>query len=1283
MRPGTDNPVAPGSRSALEERFEIRGKLGAGGTGVVYRAVDRQRGSEVALKMLRQVTGRDLYRFKREFRGLADVLHPNLVVLHELYTVGSEWFISMELVDGVSFIDWVRPSAVAAGTPIPATGPTAMASPNVPQSLHLDSFGVTGPTSVGASPLAWGSRQRIIEAPLDHERLQAALYQLVDTVHALHLAGKLHRDLKPSNVLVDGRGRVVIMDFGLTSDVAGAAEDHTHETRLGTPAYMSPEQAADGVLGPASDWYSVGIMLYEALTGRRPIDLVSGRRPGGATPVTVPRPSHFQTDVPAHLEALCLSLLQPEPEHRPLGAEILARLGHGPSLASQEFATQLAPPTFVGRQTELAALRRALADSRVGACVPVIVRGLSGMGKTALLRHFLDEIAQAPDAIVLKGRCYERESLPFKTLDTIIDSLTSILLQLPEARLAEVLPRDITVLSRLFPVLLRVPAIAEPAVRGFEPPDPLELRRRGFGALRVLLSRLAHDQPVIVAIDDVQWGDADSGTFLADLLHHPEPPAALVLLGQRAEDERTSPLLGALRRSRAALGEPLSPLVMREIDVGPFGDDDARALIRALGSSAAGDDATGALVRDAGGSPMFLAELARAPGAEAGGRSTLDQLLGRRIGRVSTPARALMEVCAVAARPLRVEQALAAAGLAGADTTITELRSERMVRVRRNERGVLTIETAHDRIRAAAVLALGEAGVARVHGALARTLIAADRPDHEALVEHWRGAGDLGRAAHHAELAAVAAETRLAFHRAADLYLFASENGGHTGAKRLALLVSSAHALTNAGRLDEAVSVFAAAAAAAAPAERLELRRLELEQLLRRGRLSEGLIKGRAVLAAVGQRLPRTRIGAIASLVAQRSLVRLRGLEFKERAAAELPASALARIDVLYSVSSGMSFVSPLLGKVLQMRHLRESLAEGEPRHVCKALTLELGYLGMQGTRARARLDALLERTLTLARRLGDDNLVGAAMASGALSSFLYGDWRLAWSRFIEAERFMRERCDRVRWELDLTEVFMAAIAWWRGHGRELARLVPLYLREAEERGDVYAQRGLRGWRANTVWLVIGRPDEARAHVQAVSLPRGGAEHPTHFMHYYELLANTQIDLYQGDAWSAHDRVEGMWRDLGRAMILRMQSVCIEGWSLRGRAALAAAATGSGNRRRLIALGSEAARRISATGAAWSEGLVAILRASAAHLDGDDPQAILELERAAAACDRDDMGFFAAAARLRLGQIVGGTEGAALVARSEAHMREQAVVDPHALCAVLAPGFRGAGGAGA
>src|SRR5215204_2504139 len=91
-----------------EDRFESRGKIGSGGMGVVFRAFDHRHEREVAVKTLRHASGRDLFRFKREFRALTDIVHPNLVVLHELHTAGDEWFFTMELVEGEPFLAWVR-----------------------------------------------------------------------------------------------------------------------------------------------------------------------------------------------------------------------------------------------------------------------------------------------------------------------------------------------------------------------------------------------------------------------------------------------------------------------------------------------------------------------------------------------------------------------------------------------------------------------------------------------------------------------------------------------------------------------------------------------------------------------------------------------------------------------------------------------------------------------------------------------------------------------------------------------------------------------------------------------------------------------------------------------------------------------------------------------------------------------------------------------------------------------------------------------------------------------
>ena len=217
------------SRQSSAQRFELLEQLGAGGNGAVHRARDTALDVEVAIKILARTEGLDVFRFKREFRAFSGVLHPNLVRLYELFAEDAQWFFTMELVRGAPFDHHVRP---------PRPGGAS-----------------------GAAPA------------LDGARLRDALYQTADALSAIHRLGKLHRDIKPSNILVEPGGRVVVLDYGLVTDRQVAGPDRTHSTAaVGTPAYMSPEQALDEPLGPASDWYSLGVVLYEALTGVRPFD---------------------------------------------------------------------------------------------------------------------------------------------------------------------------------------------------------------------------------------------------------------------------------------------------------------------------------------------------------------------------------------------------------------------------------------------------------------------------------------------------------------------------------------------------------------------------------------------------------------------------------------------------------------------------------------------------------------------------------------------------------------------------------------------------------------------------------------------------------------------------------------------------------------------------------------------------------------------------------------------------------------------------------------------------
>ena len=138
--------------------------------------------------------------------------------------------------------------------------------------------------------------------PFDPERLRNLLRQLAEGLYTLHQAGKLHRDVKPSNVLVTKGDRVVILDFGLVVELSDV---ETNSGIAGTPAYMSPEQRSGSPLSESSDWYSVGVMLYEAITGELPPSLKSLGAAAGECACNFLRPSTLLSAIPKDLEDLC------------------------------------------------------------------------------------------------------------------------------------------------------------------------------------------------------------------------------------------------------------------------------------------------------------------------------------------------------------------------------------------------------------------------------------------------------------------------------------------------------------------------------------------------------------------------------------------------------------------------------------------------------------------------------------------------------------------------------------------------------------------------------------------------------------------------------------------------------------------------------------------------------------------------------------------------------------------------------------------------------------------
>lgn len=263
---------SPGDRFG---EYVIQRLVARGGMGCVYRANSLSLNRDVALKTIRQrgpgLTP-EVYRFQQEARAAATLNHPNIVSVYETGQLQDYHYYTMEFVDG----------------------------PTLNQLLQ--------------------------ERPMDPDEAARCLELVARGVHAAHEKGIIHRDIKPSNVLLEPDGQPRVTDFGIAKSVEGPAGITRRGQIIGTPGYMSPEQAmADDEIDPVSDVYSLGATLYAMLTGRPPFQ--AGNEVDTLIQVRANdplRPGLLNADIPADLETICLKCLEKEPARRYSSALLLA-----------------------------------------------------------------------------------------------------------------------------------------------------------------------------------------------------------------------------------------------------------------------------------------------------------------------------------------------------------------------------------------------------------------------------------------------------------------------------------------------------------------------------------------------------------------------------------------------------------------------------------------------------------------------------------------------------------------------------------------------------------------------------------------------------------------------------------------------------------------------------------------------------------------------------------------------------------------------------------------------
>lgn len=1119
-----------------DDRFEVLGPVGSGAMCHVHRARDRRHGEIVALKTLQHLDASTLYRLKQEFRTLSRYEHPNLVQYLEMGRDGQGLYVAMEFVEGVDFLTWTRGVDGGHGRA---------------ETLVRTTQGRTADSDESAAP-PWPARPLVGGRLPDLLKLRSAVGQLAEGVHALHLSGRLHRDLKPSNVLVTAAGRLVVLDFGLVAEID---QDYTEGTLIeglaGSAAYMSPEQAVGSPLSPASDWYSVGVMLYEALTGVWPIQgslypMLMGKQAHEATP-----PAILVPGVPSDLDALCVALLRRDPAARLSGDDILAALRSRRAPAPRARA-EAREPRMRFRDRQLQDLVRTVQGAKAPRTSVFVVRGPDGSGRTRFLREAVKLVRRAEGALSVKARCSAIESVPYQVLDDLMDNVSRILRRRGASALDDVDETEVRALAAMFPVLSRVDDLD--LGRDVRAPRPEDLRRAPYG-LRQLVRGLTARHLLLLVVDDAQDGDRASAEMLAWVLASETRLRLVVLIAMR-----DGPCEFAEIVANEAAGQGC---VVRVADLEPLTDEQAAVVAAEALRSDGADPRVAALVRAADGLPKRLVSAAMRDGLGPEAEAVLDEVTVGQIQQIPPHWRQLLELLALTPRGLAVELLVAAGGL-GAESfpAITSLRALRLIR---EDTSGETLAIYGEALRAWIDRYLPAADRVARHASLAVTLEDAGAPEDEELVQHWARGGQPERAAvvaWRAAQRALEAQDDLA---ALPLIEAALEFGRWTSRERRSVATTLAHAHGRLGHAGAAARALEVALAQSPSAERSrEIRVARAEQLLLTGALDEAFAALDAVIKeAGGTGLGPRRQGIFARLIRGRS-----DTPFSPVDHVALDPNHVSRVEATRVAWVVGSWIDRKRAEPNREEHRREAAELGHVPTMVRAEIRQAVHL------AESQMDPgePIARAEQLALQTRGPEGRAWVEAGRARIDLLHGEWASAGQRAAGAADVLLRRGEATTIELLELTLIVAAGRWWGADVFALPELLGPPRGQADARSPVIVAHGWGqvGHLAPLWTEQIDLEPTIALQRRVTGVPRAWAT-----------VAWMRLAMASGDPAGALALAQAEWGEVERVDALKDPLLRIHLWAAR-----AAAARGAGDKAQIAA----ACQVLARESAPWARG---------------------------------------------------------------------------------------------
>jgi tetratricopeptide (TPR) repeat protein len=437
------------------------------------------------------------------------------------------------------------------------------------------------------------------------------------------------------------------------------------------------------------------------------------------------------------------------------------------------------------------------------------------------------------------------------------------------------------------------------------------------------------------------------------------------------------------------------------------------------------------------------------------------------------------------------------------------------------------------------------------------------------------------------------------------------------------------------------------------------------------GFIDEGLKVLDEVLRSIGERLPRTAVGRLAGILWQRLLLRLPGISYRERDETQISGMDLVHTDILRSLTMGVGGANVLLASYACVRLLRQALCIGETSRIFFGLCMEANLVSANNPES-----AYLRRLITECEKI-QANWKGPHLpyieTAHSFACFMQGLWSES-KRYTQSALRIIDEHGGMFWERGMMNNQFIWALFYLGEIDAMDRHAQLVLRDARNRGDLFSSSGMVLGLGN--FPILNREGPQMAGYAIDEILRHWSVDGYHLQHYWALLSRANIDIFIGKPEIALDRIQKDWGRLRNHLLMLIPAVRNEARFLRARAALSLAVLEKGEKKReLLKKAAIDAKKLAKQRLRWTQATSQLVIAGARMQEGRTPEALDSLRQALAVLDECSMRLYAAAARIRMGQILGGDEGRKLENEGFAYMKSQNIRNPPAMLEILAPGF--------